>query len=126
MGFFQKVKGKLASLAFGQKAEKLAQKHLRGNGYKIIDANYRCRDGEIDLIARHGVYLVFCEVKARRNRAYGTALEGVTPSKIRKIKKAAEHYLLKKNLTGIDCRFDIVTIDESPAGTKVELIKNAF
>ncbi|MBI5179420.1 MAG: YraN family protein [Nitrospinae bacterium] len=113
-------------MAFGQKAEKLAEKHLRANGYTVIEGNYRCRDGEIDLIARDGGYLVFCEVKARRNRAYGTALEGVTPSKIRKIKKAAEHYLLKKKLSGVDCRFDIVTIDESSGGTKVELIKNAF
>jgi putative endonuclease len=91
-----------------------------------LETNYRCKKGEIDIVARQGKYLVFCEVKARRNKNYGSALEGITPSKIRKIRDTAEDYLTKKKLRGADCRFDVVTIDESKDGTKVELIPNAF
>jgi putative endonuclease len=111
---------------FGKNAEKTAQKHLRSKGYTIIETNYRCKKGEIDIVAKCGNYLVFCEVKARRNKNYGTALEGVTESKIKKIRETAEDYLTKRNLRGADCRFDVVTLDETGNGLKVELIPNAF
>jgi putative endonuclease len=117
---------KQKALAFGKSSEKAAEKHLRKNGYKIIETNYRCRQGEIDIVAKQGKYLVFCEVKARRNKNYGSALESVNPSKISKIRKAAEDYRTKKNLHGMDCRFDVVTIDESAEGVRIELIPNAF
>ncbi len=127
MDFLRNFKKKVESLAFGKSSEKLAEKHLRSKGYTIIETNYRCREGEVDIVARQGDYLVFCEVKARRNKSYGSALEGVTPQKIKKIRLAAAHYIHKKKLQGVDCRFDILTIDKSEdGGIKVELIQNAF
>lgn len=124
LDLFRKFKQK--ALAYGKSAEKTAVAHLRKNGYKIIETNYRCKQGEIDIVARHGNFLVFCEVKARRNKNYGTALEGVTPSKIRKIRLAAEDYRTRKHLRDVDCRFDVLTIDETEDGPKIELIPNAF
>lgn len=122
--FLRKLKQK--ALEYGKSAEKTAVKHLRKNGYKIIETNYRCKRGEIDVVAKQGKYLVFCEVKARRNKNYGSALEGVTPSKIRRIRLSAEDYLVRKKLLGVDCRFDVLTIDESDEGVRIELITNAF
>ncbi|MBI3793808.1 MAG: YraN family protein [Nitrospinae bacterium] len=122
--FLKKFKQK--ALVYGKSSEKTAEKYLRKKGYKIVETNYRCKKGEIDIIALHKKYLVFCEVKARRNQTYGSALEAVTPSKIRKIRLTAEDYLLKKNLKDADCRFDVLTIDETPDGTRMELITNAF
>jgi putative endonuclease len=122
--FLKKFKQK--ALAYGKSAEKRAEKHLRKNGYKILETNYRCKRGEIDIVAKHGKILVFCEVKARRNKNYGTALEGITPSKIKKIRLSAEDYLFKNKLNDVDCRFDVLTIDESDEGVKIELIPNAF
>ena len=124
MDLFRKLREK--ALDYGKSAEKTAVKLLRKNGYKIIETNYRCKQGEIDVVARHGKYLVFCEVKARRNKNYGTALEGVTPTKMNRIRRAAEHYRTKKNLLDLDCRFDVLTIDESDEGVRIELIPNAF
>lgn len=126
MGYFRSLKQKLESLSFGRSSERMAEKFLRKNGYSVIESNYRCRGGEIDIVAREKDYLVFCEVKARRTKNYGTPLEGVTPAKIHKIRKAAEHYLMKKKLTGRDVRFDVVTVDESDGSPKLELIRNAF
>lgn len=126
MDFFRNLKKKVEALAYGKSAERVAEKHLRANGYRIIETNYRCREGEIDIVAREGDCLIFCEVKARRTKNYGNALEGVTPQKIKKIRKAADDYIHRKKLQGVDCRFDIVTIDASEGGAKVALIKNAF
>ena len=126
MGKFDNISAKLKALTFGHDSEKRAAIFLKKNGYTIIDKNYRCQQGEIDLIASDGDTLVFCEVKARSSKAFGTPLEGVTAAKVEKIRKTAEHYMHKKGITNIDCRFDVVTIDESGRETAIELIRNAF
>jgi len=123
---FDRISAKLKALTFGRNSEKRAASFLEKNGYTIIDKNYRCRQGEIDLIANDGDTLVFCEVKARSNKAFGTPLEGVTRAKVEKIRKTAEHYMHKKGITNVDCRFDVVAIDESGKKTSIELIRNAF
>jgi len=117
---------KLSAIAFGKEGEKKASRYLKKNGYEIIEKNFRCRGGEIDIIARQGNTLIFCEVKARRNKLYGTALEAVTPSKREKIKTTAKIYMQKNNLKNIDCRFDVVTIDVEDGKELINLIQNAF
>ncbi len=124
--FFGKARGKLYALSFGRKSEKRAARYMASKGYRIIETNYHCRFGEIDIIARSGDTLVFCEVKARSNRTFGTALEGITGAKIKRIRKTAEHYLMTKKLKNTDCRFDAVTVDTSGFGTVIEIMPNAF
>ncbi len=117
---------RLAALAFGRYGEALAESSLKEKGYSILQKNFRCKEGEIDIIARDGDTLVFCEVKARRSKAFGSALEGITPQKIKKIKKAAQVFLLRNGITDSDCRFDVVTIDEDGEKREIEVIPNAF
>ena len=126
MGTFDKIGARLKALKFGQKSEQRAASFLKKNGYTIIAKNYKWRQGEIDLIANDGDTLVFCEVKARKNKTFGTPLEGITTAKAEKIRKTAEHYMYKNGITNVDCRFDVVTIDESGEGSSIELIRNAF
>lgn len=102
--------------------ERLAGKYLERQGYQILEYNYRCKSGEIDLIARDGEYLVFCEVKYRKNEAKGSPLEAVTPAKQRKISQTAMYYILTGHMQNVPCRFDVVGI----LGDKIRLIKNAF
>jgi putative endonuclease len=123
---FDKIGSKLKALKFGRSSEKRAAHFMEKNGYIIIEKNFRCRQGEIDLIARDGNTLVFCEVKARSTGSFGKPLSGVTDSKTKKIRKAAEQYRLKKRLENVDCRFDVVTIDESGDEPLIEIIRNAF
>lgn len=96
--------------------------YLMQQGYEIIEYNYRCRAGEIDLIARDGGYLVFCEVKYRKRQEKGHPLEAVDLRKQKKIYRCAQQYLYEKRLGCPPCRFDVIGIQ----GTKITLLKNAF
>jgi putative endonuclease len=82
---------------FGQEGEALAARHLKKNGYRIIEKNYRTKLGEIDIIAKDKDTLVFVEVKSRRSWQFGNPKAAVTPRKQRKISMVALHYL--KNCT---------------------------
>lgn len=107
----------------GTEYELIASEYLEEKGYEIIERNYRCRQGEIDLIAKDGTYLVFIEVKYRKNAAMGMAEEAVTLKKQKVIRSVARYYLLTKHqAAGIPCRFDVVGI----TGTMINLIQNAF
>lgn len=107
----------------GSGYEKLAADYLTARGYEIVEMNFRCRTGEIDIIAREGRYLVFVEVKYRNGRGIGTPLEAVTPGKQRSISRVAVYYMLVRHLPETTpCRFDVVGI--SPDG--IELVRNAF
>ena len=107
----------------GTRKEQLAEKLLGLHGYSILERNYRCRYGEIDLIAKKGEYLVFIEVKFRRNEKWGSPLEAVDSAKQRKIKQVAKHYLFEKKIA-LDkpCRYDVVAIE----GDRYKIIENAF
>ncbi|WP_251388543.1 YraN family protein [Mediterraneibacter agrestimuris] len=106
----------------GSKYEHIAGRYLEQKGYRILEYNYHCRRGEIDLIAQDGEYLVFCEVKYRRGRMTGSPVEAVDVYKQRKLWKTAEYYLLRHRLYNVPCRFDVIGIEDS----KITLIKNAF
>lgn len=96
---------------------------MRQKGLRILERNFRCRSGEIDLIARDGRYLVFVEVKYRKNLKSGNSFSAVGKEKQRTISKVAMFYLLAKGYCDeIPCRFDVVGID----GKEIRWIKNAF
>jgi putative endonuclease len=110
----------------GREGEKRALTLLRGRGYKILARNYRCRHGEIDIVAFEGGEYVFVEVKARSGDAMGSALDAVTKAKQRKMARVAEQYLIERKLTGRPCRFDVVAIAASGLETADEVIRGAF
>ena len=104
----------------GAAAEALAANFLAARGLTILRRNYRCRGGEIDLIAQDGTTLVFVEVRLRRNRDFGTAGESITAAKRRRLRFAALHYLARLGREP-SCRFDAVLLD---AGDHVEWLRN--
>ncbi len=107
----------------GNNYEDWAADHLRKQGYEIIERNFYCRSGEIDLVARESGYLVFVEVKYRSTNQNGLAAEAVNFAKQAKMKRAAMVYLQRRKVhPEVFCRFDVVAID----GTKIQLIRNAF
>jgi len=110
----------------GRSGEDIALNYLRKQGYKIIERNYRCRYGEIDLIARDGKTLVFVEVKSRRSTAFGAPEEAVGTAKQKKISTVALWYLEEKNIHNRDARFDVVSVMSTGQEQKVELIRDAF
>ncbi|OEU51763.1 MAG: YraN family protein [Desulfobacterales bacterium S3730MH5] len=110
----------------GKSGEALAVSFLKKNGYRIIEQNYRCKLGEIDIIARDGRVLAFIEVKARRTDLFGGPKRAVTPRKQRKISMVALAYLKETEQMGKKARFDVVTIRLLPGDPDIEIFKNAF
>ncbi len=110
----------------GKEGEELACRHLEKLGYKIKERNYRCRCGEIDIIALEKKVLVFVEVRTKSNMLHGTPAESVNHVKRGKIRRAASSYLVEKRLSGLECRFDVVGISRVETEYKVELFRNAF
>lgn len=109
----------------GKEGEDRAAHFLVGQGYKILERNYRTRAGEIDLIALHEGMVVFVEVKTRSSNAFGAPELAVTPQKQLRMVKAALGYLRFKKLHQMPCRFDVVAIN-SAAEKELELIQNVF
>jgi len=106
----------------GSEYEQAAGYYLEQSGYEIVQYNYRCRKGEIDIIAKDGACFVFCEVKYRTDERKGNPLEAVDARKQRILFQCAQYYLMEHHLGDVPCRFDVVGIE----GTKITLIKNAF
>lgn len=109
------------SQTIGNRAEKAAEDYLIAAGLITITRNYRCKQGEIDLIMREGNQLVFVEVRYRKNAIYGSALETVNYSKRKKIIAATQHYLLANSVSNA-IRFDVVGI----TGDDIQWIPSAF
>lgn len=113
----------------GVLGEEVATNFLIARGYKILERNFRCKGGEVDIIARDpgDKSLVFIEVKARRSLSYGVPQLAVTQFKQRQISKAALTWLSKNRLHDTNARFDVVAILLHTDGAHaVEQIKNAF
>ena len=107
----------------GSRYEHIAGAWLEKHGYRILEYNFRCRTGEIDLIARKANTLVFVEVKHRTGRKAGSPLEAVDHRKQRTICRCADVYRLRKGIPGnVSCRFDVVGID----GETIQHVENAF
>lgn len=113
----------------GRWGESEAAGWMRKNGYKLLAAGYRCRFGEIDLIAMKGKFICFTEVKLRRNADFAQAREFVDEKKRRRIRLTAEHYL-SEHTTELQPRFDVVEV-YAPQGVstknpKINYLENAF
>lgn len=107
----------------GSRYETAAADYLEERGYRVLERNYRCRAGEIDLIAMHGEYLVFIEVKYRSDGRAGYGPESVDRRKQLRIIRAASWYLAEKHIGPEQpCRFDVVSF----LGDEAALIQDAF
>ena len=111
----------------GNGNEDLVCKYLISQGLRIISRNFRCRQGEIDIIARDKEYLCFMEVKFRKNSEFGQPQEAVNISKQRKISKVSKYYLYSKNLSfDTPIRYDVIAVSVNEGIKSVKWIKNAF
>lgn len=108
--------------ATGFDYEKIAGEFLEKQGYEIIEYNFYSRSGEIDIIAKHEGYLVFVEVKYRKDNASGHPLEAVSLSKQKSICKCAMYYMKRNGLQDVSVRFDVVGILDN----QIQVVQNAF
>ena len=108
--------------AVGTVYEQIAGTFLEKKGFQILEYNYRCRGGEVDLIARDGAYLVFCEVKYRRSDQSGSALEAVDVRKQKRLCLCARQYLTSHGMEEQPTRFDVIGIQ----GNEIIHIEDAF
>ncbi len=111
----------------GMLGEKLACDFLGKNGYRVIETNYRCPAGEIDIIAQQQDTLVFVEVRTKKSRQFGTPEESITPAKMEKLRTVAAHYGQNRSNLPAAWRIDVVAIEMDSGGkvSRIELIENA-
>lgn len=109
-------------LELGAAGEALVADWYRANGYEVVETNWRCRQGELDLIVRKGRVLVFCEVKTRTTDAFGTPAEAVTREKRDRIRRLAAVYLEDAPFRAREVRFDVAGILDG----RLEVIEAAF
>jgi putative endonuclease len=107
----------------GGPAEDLAAAFLQRQGLHVLERNYRCRFGEIDIVARSGGQLVFVEVRARSSEAYGGAAGSITAAKRRRLVATARHYLARRGADA-PCRFDVVLVRGTEQ--RMEWLTDAF
>jgi len=107
----------------GQAAEQLAATWLQQQGLKLLESNYRCRFGEIDLIMQDGKETVFVEVRLRSSNMFGGAGASITPAKQQKLTRTAEDYQMHHGIAA--CRFDAILL-ESLDTRQLQWIRNAF
>ncbi len=113
--------------AVGRYGEDVAARHLTDRGYELVARNWRCRAGEIDIIARHGRLLCFVEVKTRSSEAFGVPAEAVSRAKAQRLRVVAATWLAAVRPPYADLRFDVISVLRSPAGpATVEHLMGAF
>ncbi|EJN09885.1 YraN family protein [Herbaspirillum sp. YR522] len=105
----------------GDWAEDQALAHLQQHGLALVERNFRCRGGEIDLVMQDGAVLVFVEVRARASASHGGALASITPAKQRRLIVAAQHFLQRQAHVPA-CRFDVIAIE----GERLEWLRHAI
>jgi len=112
----------------GQFGERIAAARLEAEGYRIVERNFRCREGEVDIIAESNGCLVFVEVRTRRGDAMGEAVDSLTPLKGARITAAAEAYCQGRPGLPLERRIDVIAVDLTLAGRvlRVEHIESAF
>jgi putative endonuclease len=118
----------LSHTELGRLGENAAARFLQAKGYAIIERNFRCPRGEIDIIAKHSGELVFVEVKTRTTQDVARPADSVTADKQERLAKAAEVYLLRKAKGEWRCRFDVVEVLMTPHGRilQIDLLGGAF
>ena len=110
----------------GKEGERIAEQYLKKKGYRLVERNYRCAAGELDLIVLDHRVVVFVEVKTRTGDGFGSPFEAVEFRKQRKMIQAAQYFLAEKKLQQRDARFDVVGISWPGRDPMVENIENAF
>jgi putative endonuclease len=108
--------------ALGRWGEDLAAAHYRRRRFEILDRNWRCPHGELDLVVRSGRLVVFCEVKTRRSAAFGGAAIAVDHRKQVRVRRLAAAWLAAHDVRGVDVRFDVAAID----GVTLSVFEGAF
>ncbi len=118
---------KRAKDAVGAYGERVALRHLLDDGMVVLARNWRCRDGEIDIIARDGDALVFCEVKTRRSIEYGLPAEAVVTAKVRRLRRLATQWIDLADTHAPEIRFDVLSVRPQRTGAaSVEHLRDAF
>lgn len=111
----------------GRSGEEAAVHYLKKKKYRILDRGFRFHRGEIDIIALDRETLVFIEVKTRQSNHFGRPEEAVTPAKQAQLRRLAKAYLALKNLSGLACRFDILSlVADAETGYKIQHLRDAF
>lgn len=109
--------------ALGAHGEDLAAAHLIEAGLQVLDRNWRCSDGELDIVAREGNTLVFCEVKTRRTSSFGDPAEAVSWRKVRKLRQLAALWLSDHDEHAREVRFDVVAVLAGPGPATVRHLR---
>jgi putative endonuclease len=112
--------------ALGSGGERAAADYLRERGYIVLERNFRCRGGEIDIIALDGGVLVFVEVKVRRTLSRGAPIEAVTLVKQARVRRAAQEYLTFCGRVFARIRFDVISVMKTPKTTDITHLKASF
>ncbi|MGH3887099.1 MAG: YraN family protein [Pseudonocardiaceae bacterium] len=126
MGTMAQAAGRRSEL-LGKRGEDLAADYLAGAGLVVLSRNWRCREGELDLVATDGERLVVCEVKARSGTGYGEPSEGVTPAKAARIRRVTAAWLRAYRVGWCEIRFDVLAVlcpQDGPV--TVEHLRGAF
>jgi putative endonuclease len=111
----------------GAYGERQAVRFLSEQGMRLLDRNWRCADGEIDIVARDGEVLVFCEVKTRRGLRFGAPSEAVVPAKVRRLRRLAAQWLAASGIHPAEVRFDVVSVLRPQRGpARIEHVRGAF
>ena len=108
--------------ALGIAGEDLAAEWYGDNGYEIVDRNWRCRSGELDLVVRRGSTYVFCEVKTRSSLAFGSPLEAITRQKRQKLRRLAAQWIEASPVRPGEVRFDVAAV----LAGELEVLEGAF
>ncbi len=116
----------IAKKVLGNIGEMKSCEYLESVGYLIIEKNFRCAFGEIDIIAKREDIICFVEVKTRASSSYGEPQESVNPQKIARIRNTASYYLELKNLNSFDVSFDVISIKVSGKNLQMEHFRNCF
>lgn len=115
-----------AKQVLGKQGERIAERYLKRKGYKLVERNFRCSAGEVDLIVLDRRVIVFVEVKTRSGDRFGTPLEAVQSRKQQKMIQTAQFFLSEKGLQQREARFDVVGITWPGREPVVEHVENAF
>jgi putative endonuclease len=106
----------------GASGEAAVAAWYEANGYDVLARNWRCRDGELDLVVRRGATIAFCEVKTRRTAAYGVPAEAVTATKQRRLRRLAAQWLSAATVRPAEIRFDVAGVLDG----EIEVLEAAF
>ena len=106
----------------GARGEAAVAEWYEARGYTVVDRNWRCREGELDLVVRHGRLFVFCEVKTRTSTLFGAPIEAVTREKAARIRRLAARWLEDAPMPAREIRFDVASV----LGGAIEIVEGAF